>query len=86
MIENLNIQSIREDIEKNGIYNIVMREFKNNNAKANNSIDNTVIALRNYGISKVYIRVLFEEYLHKANTSPDLTGWWTFYSFNSEIK
>mgnify|MGYP003595482783 CR=1 FL=1 len=74
MIENLNIQSIREDIEKNGIYNIVMREFKNNNAKANNSIDNTVIALRNYGISKVYIRVLFEEYLHKANTSPDLTG------------
>lgn len=73
MIENLNIQSIREDIEKNGIYNIVMREFKNNNAKANNSIDNTVIALRNYGISKVYIRVLFEEYLHKANASPDLT-------------
>ncbi len=74
MIENSNIQLIKEDIEQNGIYKIVMREFANNNARSTNSIDDTVRALANYGISKNYIRVLFEEYMHKAHVNCDLAG------------
>lgn len=74
MIENSNIQLIKEDIEQNGIYKIVMREFTNNNARSTDSIDDTVLALTNYGISKNYIRLLFEEYMHKAHINHDLAG------------
>ncbi len=74
MIENSNIQLIKEDIEQNGIYTIVMREFTNNNARTTNSIDDTVRVLTNYGISTNYIRVLFEEYMHKAHINCDLAG------------
>lgn len=74
MLENSNIQLIKEDIEQNGIYKIVMREFTNNNARSTNSIDDTVLALTNYGISKNYIRLLFEEYMHKAHINHDLSG------------
>ena len=34
MLENSNTQLIKEDIEQNGIYKIVMREFTNNNARS----------------------------------------------------
>lgn len=74
MLENSNTQLIKEDIEQNGIYKIVMREFANNNARTTNSIDDTVLALTNYGISTNYIRLLFEEYMHKANIDCDLAG------------
>ena len=67
-------ESKAQAINENGIYKIVMREFTKNDVKNTHSIDDTVLALQDYGISKNYIRVLFKEYIHEININSDLSG------------
>jgi len=65
-LNKINENAIKQDILENGIVNIIHRELANHEAQISNSIESTVDALEDYGISKQQISDEYKIYIQKC--------------------
>ncbi len=60
-LDNIQKDAITQDIEENGIENIISRELGNHEAQITGSIGDTVDSLEGYGVSKEAIAKYYKE-------------------------